>query len=63
MADANAPPIDLSENKGPAILAAMWPLTIVTTVIVAARMYIRSQVVRNMGLDDWLILASMVSLE
>lgn len=37
-------------------------MTALTLVIVASRLYIRAGVLRNMGTDDWLIAASMVSL-
>ncbi|KAL4881813.1 hypothetical protein BJY04DRAFT_227598 [Aspergillus karnatakaensis] len=44
-----------SDDKGPKILAVLWGLTGFTTVVVVARMYIRGRVLRNFGLDDWLI--------
>ncbi|EER25284.1 hypothetical protein D8B26_007908 [Coccidioides posadasii str. Silveira] len=46
-------------NKGPMLLAVMWSLTIVTAIIVTARIYIRAKIVRNLGPDDWLIIAGM----
>lgn len=53
--------IDLTENKGPAILAVVWALTGFTTLIWAARVYIRLAWLRNFGLDDRLVLLGMVS--
>ncbi|KAL2855661.1 hypothetical protein BJX68DRAFT_217541 [Aspergillus pseudodeflectus] len=50
----------LSDDKGPKILAVLWGLTGVTTVIVAARMYIRGRMLRNVGVDDWLIVFSLL---
>lgn len=52
----------LSESKGPKILGVFWVMTALTLVIVASRLYIRAGVLRNMGTDDWLVAASMVSL-
>ncbi|KAI9369371.1 hypothetical protein BJX61DRAFT_151207 [Aspergillus egyptiacus] len=48
-----------SDNKGPKILAVLWGLTGFTTVVVLARMYIRGRMLRNIGLDDWLIAFSL----
>lgn len=50
------------ETKGPKILAVFWVLTVFTLLIVISRLYIRAGVLRNMGADDWLITASMVSM-
>lgn len=50
------------ETKGPKILAVFWVLTAFTLLIVISRLYIRAGVLRNMGADDWLITASMVSM-
>lgn len=36
-------------------------MTGLTLVMVISRLYIRAAVLRNMGSDDWLIAASMVS--
>jgi hypothetical protein len=48
------------DNKGPKILAVLWTLTGFTALIVSARMYIRMVLLRNFGIDDYLILISMV---
>jgi hypothetical protein len=48
------------DNKGPKILAVLWTLTGLTTLMVSARIYIRRVVLRNFGTDDYLILVSMV---
>lgn len=50
-----------SESKGPKILGVFWALTSITLITVISRLYIRAGVLRNMGPDDWLIAASMVS--
>ncbi|KAL1991451.1 hypothetical protein VTN49DRAFT_4759 [Thermomyces lanuginosus] len=54
--------IDLTEDKGPRILAVVWALTGVTTLIFSARVYIRLAWLRNFGLDDHLVLLGMVQL-
>ncbi|RAL00135.1 uncharacterized protein BO80DRAFT_408880 [Aspergillus ibericus CBS 121593] len=48
-----------SDDKGPMILAVLWALTGLTTVLVIARMYIRTSLLHNLGADDWLIAASL----
>jgi hypothetical protein len=52
---------NLHDDKGPKILAVLWTLTGLTTVMVIARVYIRLKLLRNFGTDDYLIVASMVS--
>ncbi|KAL2869498.1 uncharacterized protein BJX67DRAFT_370732 [Aspergillus lucknowensis] len=49
-----------SDDKGPKILAVLWGLTGLTTIVVVARMYIRGRMIRNVGVDDWLIVFSLV---
>lgn len=51
---------DPSEDKGPRIMAVLWALTGFTTLLVAARVYIRLVMLRSFGLDDWLIVFGMV---
>lgn len=53
---------ELDEDRGPKILGVLWALTGLTTLIVTARMFIRGKMLHNLGLDDWLIALSMVSL-
>ncbi|KAF3404512.1 hypothetical protein DPV78_002597 [Talaromyces pinophilus] len=50
----------LNENKSANILAPMWTLTMITTSMVIARIYIRVKIVKNVGLDDWTIMAGMI---
>ncbi|KAE8154066.1 hypothetical protein BDV25DRAFT_126749 [Aspergillus avenaceus] len=47
------------ENKGPTLLAAMWSLTGLAAIMVAMRLFIRTKIIRNLGLDDWLIAVSI----
>lgn len=49
------------EDKGPTILAVMWSLAVLALVLVVARLCVRQRMLRNFGLDDWLIAISMVS--
>lgn len=51
-----------SANRGPAILAVSWIEYVVAIVIVGARMYTRSCLIHNVGIDDWMILLALVSL-
>jgi hypothetical protein len=51
---------NLYDDKGPTILAVLWTLTGLTTMMVIARVYIRLAVLRNFGVDDYLIVMSTV---
>ncbi|CAG8898115.1 unnamed protein product [Penicillium egyptiacum] len=51
---------NLYDDKGPKILAVLWTLTGLTTVMVIARVYIRIKLLRNFGMDDYLIVASII---
>ena len=55
------PPPGGDENKGPVVLAAVWTLTSIALVTVAARLYGRYRLTRNAGWDDLFITISMVS--
>jgi hypothetical protein len=48
------------DDKGPSILAICCTLTVIATFFVAARLYVRARLLAKVGLDDWLIIASMV---
>ncbi|KAF2646828.1 integral membrane protein [Massarina eburnea CBS 473.64] len=48
------------EDKGPAILAICSTLTALATLFVAARLYVRVNILSRAGLDDWLIVISMI---
>ncbi|PSN71815.1 hypothetical protein BS50DRAFT_629941 [Corynespora cassiicola Philippines] len=50
-----------NDNRGPAITAIFWVLTCVAAFVVAARFYAR-WLIRNIGVDDWMILFSWVLL-
>lgn len=48
-------------TKGLKIIGVFWAMTGLTLAMVVSRLYIRANVLRNMGSDDWLIAASMMS--
>ncbi|KAJ6128237.1 hypothetical protein N7471_009454 [Penicillium samsonianum] len=47
-------------NKGPEMMAVMWSMTTLATLLVIARLCVRQRMLRNFGFDDWLIGASMI---
>lgn len=47
-------------DKGPKMMAVMWTMTALATLLVIARLCVRQRMLRNFGFDDWLIGASMV---
>lgn len=51
---------NMNDDKGPKILSVLWVLTALTTVMVVARIYIRLRMLKSFGVDDYLIVASMV---
>ncbi|KAI1840245.1 hypothetical protein JX265_013037 [Neoarthrinium moseri] len=51
-----------SENKGPSIVAAVSTVTALSTVFVAARVYTKAFIVRQLHLDDYLIVLSVVAI-
>jgi len=53
-------PDNAHQNKGPAVLATCITLTALSTLFVAARLYVRIRILSRVGLDDWLIVISLV---
>lgn len=49
------------QNKGPSIIALFWAFFSVSVLMVSARLYIRGRMLKNIGLDDYIIAAAMVS--
>ena len=49
-----------TSDRGPLILIVGWVECSLAFVFVFARMLTRSRLVRNVGLDDWMILLAMV---
>jgi hypothetical protein len=58
MADAAEMPPD--ENRGPEILGVCGALVGLALVVVLLRVYVRTRMVRHVGVDDWTIIAAMV---
>lgn len=56
----SATPGSPSDDKGPRILSILWALTGFTTVVVATRIYIRCALLRKVGIDDYLIVFSLI---
>ncbi|KAJ5161242.1 hypothetical protein N7492_006634 [Penicillium capsulatum] len=59
MAGSGSKPVDTG-TKGPTMMAVMWSLTTIATFLVVARLCVRQRLLRNFGLDDWLIGVSMI---
>ncbi|KAL2842308.1 hypothetical protein BJX68DRAFT_257838 [Aspergillus pseudodeflectus] len=59
---AEIPPHIASQTKGPRILGIFWAFYTVSLLMVSARLYIRARWLKNIGLDDYIIAASMVML-
>ena len=52
---------EVTANRGPSILAVSWTECAVAILIVSARMYARSFLIHNVGMDDWVMLLALVS--
>ena len=64
MATTTLPPMTpeyMNENRGPAFVAVFSTGIAVAIVLVALRLWVRFKVVRKVGADDYVMLASMVS--
>ena len=64
MATTALPPMTpeyMNENRGPAFVAVFSAGLAVAIVLVALRLWVRFKVVRKVGVDDYVMLASMVS--
>lgn len=48
------------DDKGPKILAVLWTLTALTFFMVTARTFIRIKMLKNFGIDDYLIVFAMM---
>lgn len=55
-------PIDPdAPGRGPLIMGVTWTMTILCILIITARFYVRATVARKVSLDDWFMLAAVVS--
>lgn len=50
----------INQTKGPRILGIFWSFFSVSVVMISLRLYIRARMLRNIGLDDYIIVAAMV---
>ena len=50
----------IDDDRGPTILALLYSGSAVAAAIVALRLWVRVKIIRNVGLDDWLVAASLV---
>lgn len=60
MESITQPPAGGDESRGPSLLAALLVMLIASLVAVGARMYVRTRIVRSVGMDDWTIIAATV---
>ena len=49
-------------SNGPGIIAVVGTFTGISALFVAARLYVRIKLMRNLGSDDYLIVLAMVRL-
>ena len=49
-----------TEDRAPLILAVLITGTAIATIIVALRFWVRGYILRKVGPDDWVVLASLV---
>lgn len=49
-------------NRGPELQAVCYTLLVSSVIAVALRIYVRTRMVKNFGLDDWTMCAALVSL-
>ncbi|KAJ5943675.1 hypothetical protein N7516_003843 [Penicillium verrucosum] len=56
---ATTDPEYISQKKGPRILGVFWAFYSVSVVMVSLRLYIRARMLKNIGLDDYIIVAAM----
>ncbi|KAK3990480.1 hypothetical protein QBC44DRAFT_349844 [Cladorrhinum sp. PSN332] len=53
-------PEELAANKGPKILATISVVSAVSTLFVAARVFVRGHIMRKLQADDWIVIAALV---
>ena len=58
--EATSASIGGNQNRAPSILALAWVEFSFSMVFVVARMYTRASITRYVGLDDWLMVATLV---
>lgn len=61
MASSNADNNGGAVDNGSTLVAILGSMTAVSALFVAARLFVRIKLLRNLGLDDYLIVVAMVS--
>lgn len=49
-------------NRGPELQAVCYILVVSSVIACGLRIYVRTRMVKNFGLDDWTMCAALVSL-
>lgn len=52
----------VAQDKGPAIVAAVISVSVISTLFMFARLFVRAAILKKMHLDDYLVVAAVVSL-
>lgn len=60
MSEASGP-LPSNDTRGPEIVGVLWALCTISWIIVLLRLYVRTFVRRNLGWDDYTIVAALVS--
>jgi hypothetical protein len=55
-------PSDGNVNRGPDLMAALWVTTVLSSLFVVSRLYVRVGVIKYHGWDDYWIVCSIVRL-
>lgn len=55
-------PSSMYENRGGMVVAVITVCSIVVTVIVGLRFYVRFGIIKKLGVDDWVLAAALVCL-
>jgi hypothetical protein len=55
-------PLSMYENRGGRVVAVITACSIVATVIVGLRFYVRFRIIKKPGPDDWVLVAALVYL-
>lgn len=55
-------PSSMHENRGGMVVAVVTVCSIVATVIVGLRFYVRFGIIKRLGADDWVLAAALVYL-
>jgi hypothetical protein len=53
-------PSSMHENRGGTVVAVITACSIVVTVIIGLRFYVRFGIIKNPGVDDWALAAVLV---